>query len=407
MALANSPLPSHITFDSSAALLRSRQEIREEKQTNIPQLLPRLSQKYRDTQIDSFFSSLPDELHAWVLSACSTEGSSDALLKLGLTSKYWHLRVRSFIEDSPQGQAFRRAHEYHRFFIRHGKSPAEVAKQALNEDEYGENEMPAVVSFSELTSSCAPFIVSVPHSLPMGQRNEWWDKLLGVLTARNGCVTVLDMWNETDPAQYFMPAVKATPAGSYLALKFHSSSISGERAETLARVMKEHSVVCMVTILNNSIAAKTADLSLIFACAKHQVEGILFRLDCIDFNNKEAQQLADGLQQFETSVSFEVTAPKTSKESVKIIIDAVRSMNIASPAQVSITFEGAAMRKALGVSEFKDLAEDGIHFIETQGSRSDFFTKSSSSDDDSDNSIGSASREENSSAEYESSAEDD
>ena len=65
------------------------------------------------------------------------------------------------------------------------------------------------------------------------------------------------------------------------------------------------------------------------------------------------------------------------------------------------------MRKALGVSEFKDLAEDGIHFIETQGSRSDFFTKSSSSDDDSDNSIGSAYREENSSAEYESSAEDD
>lgn len=405
MALANSSLQSHITFDSTSALFRSPKEIDKDKQTQIAEQLPRIFQKYQNTQIDSLLSSLPEELQWLTLSMCAKDGSSDALLKFGLTSKYWHLRVRNFIETDPQGQIHKRAHEHHRFVVRHGKSPAEAAKEAIEKDM--ENECPVVIDLSELKSSSAPVVVSQSIRTAL-MSTDWWPKVTEALAYRKTCVTVLDAWNKSDLSQIFIPAIHATPAGSYIALRYSSLNLSDQEAESLAIAMKERPVVCLVVDIKSRLllTPESCYSNLLIACAKHQVEGTLFRFQVHDFIKIDAKRLVDALQKFKTAVSLEIQAVVTTQESMKIFIEGVRSINRASPAKVNITFDVYEVVPAVVAAQFENLAQDGIHFMSRPDSIDESSSNNVSSDDDLPSSFQTISSELDSDADNESSVEE-
>ncbi len=385
MALANSSLQPHITCDSTSALFRSRKEIDQDKQTNIAQRTPQLLQKYQNTQNESLLSSLPEELQLLTLSTCAKDIFSDALLKFGLTSKYWHLRIRNFIEGDQQGQAYRRAHELHRFVARHGKSPAEAAKEAIEKDR--ENEYPDVIDLSELKSSSAAVVVADSIKTLLISE-DWWLKVIEALASRKTCVTVLDAWTRADLNQIFIPAIHATPAGSYIALKLLPFNISDQGAESLAMEMKERPVVCLVVhsmMIHSNVNLNPKDqyLNLLIACAKHQVEKTLFRFQHHLFMESDARRLIDALEKFETPVSLEIEAKDITYGSIAIVIEGVRSINKASPAKVNITFDVDEDVAAFFASQFENLAQDGIHFMNLPDSIDESSSIDSSSDDDS------------------------
>lgn len=382
MALANLSDKSHINPQSNASLFRTSKDIRKDRQEQTDRHVPRMLQRYKAGQTNSEFIVLPEELEQLILSACAENITSNALLNLGLTCKYWHLRARNFIETDPHGQAFKQTYAPGQFVAHNGKAPVEVAKDIVKH--YWSFETAPAIAISQLKSSSESAVIEPRASI------DWWTRFTEAIAGRKNCVTGLDMWGRTDANNFLVQTIKATPRGSYLALLFLSESISGEQADDLAKAMKNHPVVCLVDISadlsRSSGRIGESDLNFLVACAENQVQGTLFRFEFNKFKKKEARQLANTLRKLKAPVSLEISANKTSKESMKVIIKAVRSINKAAPAKVMLTCSGTTLIRAVNNKKFDALAKDGIHFGYTS-------SLELSSDVDSDTIVGSTSSE--------------
>lgn len=365
MALANSSAQSHLTPTSTASpistasFFRTSEEIRKTSEEQVPRLLS----KYRTKQSNSQITSLPQELELLVLSACSKHAGSDALFKLGLTCNYWHLRVRDHIENHDDGKRFRRSYEHYQF-IRHNSqlTPVKAVKAVIKEsflpnrkiDISSDNEI------SKLKTSNKPEVVKV------GLAGKWSTDLGEALAARKRCMTVLDMRPKVGSAEFIGKAVHATPRGSYIALQLPAAGIPAEYADGLAKAIKEHPVLCHVATLADdpdfTFNAKEPDLSLFTACGENGVEGIFFSFEYENLGIEEAQQIAAALLKFNTSVTLEIYASQTSKESVDVILDTVCSLNEATPGKVNLICNGPEIVQAVGKARSEELKPFGIQF---------------------------------------------
>ncbi len=393
MASANSTPPSHICTTSTASFFRSRKEFRKYPEEQAPRLLYRFQQQ----QSNSYFAELPQELELLVLSICSKQGASDALFRLGLSCRYWHLRVRHQIENHPEGKDFRRAQEHRLFVIRNRQTPVEAVKQAIKQSRSSENvifETTPEKTIAKLKSSFAHVVLKVRPS------SKWSTDLGEALAARKACVTVLDMWPRTSSHKFVARAINVTSGGAYLALLLPSEGIPSEHVDDLAKAIKKNPVVCHVaTLIGDPVAryiARGPDLSLLAACAENQIEGILFRFEYGNLRKEEAQLLVDVFRKFKTTVSLEIFSLAASQEGMDTIIQAVRTLNQSSPGKVALTCDGAEIAKAVGKGRFKELAHEGIRFVNTLAWYDDSSDSDHISDDDSDTIVGSTSNEEDS-----------
>ncbi len=381
MALANSSVQTPIASGSTASLFRTAKEVREEKQITNEQHVPRLLQRHRTTQLYSAFSQLPEELESLILSACSMKVRSGALLNLGQTSKYFHLRVRDFIENDSRGQAFRRTYEERKFVELNGCTPLRHAKRGLNETSLlirsGINTPGLMIT--NLMTQTDPAVVRVPPD------QQWLASFEKALCHRKASVTVFNMRPKADDSSFLVKALETIPRGAYAALLFGPEGLPAEHTQLLAKAMKENPVVCYVVMKADDPALTLGaplDLSLLASCAAHGVEGAVFRLEYANFGNAEAKQLADTLSQFNTTISLELDAVHTSQESMDVIIEAVRSINQAAPGKVSLLCNGNQTRGAVDLLQFRELAKSGIRFDNAFLSAEDSSINNESSDDD-------------------------
>ncbi len=295
-----------------------------------------------------------------------------------------------------------RASEYHQFVAVNGHTPIEVAKNAIKQSEGIDGMMMEATpknTVSKLKRSPAPVVIKVRPS------SKWSNGFEEGLAARKGRMTVLAMWPRAESSKFVVSAINATPRGGYLALTLPPEGMPPESTDNLAKAIKKNPVMCYVATLVDDPVVRylpnNPDLSLLAACAENQIEGILFRFEYGQINKKEAQLLADALRKFKTPVSLEIFSLKASQEGMDVIFEAVRSVNQSSPGTVALTCDGAEIGKTVGKAKFKELARDGIRFVNARAWDDDSSGSDPLSDDDSDTIVRTTSSEEDSDADYE------
>lgn len=370
MAAPNSTRHSHIVPNSTASLFRTTEEIRKEFKEKTPHLL----YKYKSPQLDSFFAVLPGELELSILSACTTNATAKGLLNFGLTCHYWHLRVRDYIEFHSDGQAFRRAQEQRQFSNRTGSPPAKRAMEAIRSccgrltgNHSRKNIADATEAISKIRNMEDVFFV------PIDSSDEWEDKFSEVFPRRAGCLAIFDARLKRAPAHLLIEAMKDISRGSYAALVLPAEGMTTKGALALARKMKEHPVVCLVAAWGEDPSRTKdptrIDLSLFQACAETRVEGTSFRFEYGSLDEAQARQLADAICDLKTEMAIEITALKTSQESMSLICQAVLSVNQGSTPKVNLTCDGSEICQVVGNIDSirkmnaSDLSRKGIHFV--------------------------------------------
>ncbi len=356
MAIPASSSQSHILRNSTASLIRTAEEI-----LSTPDGLPRLCEKYRETQRESPLMQLPPEIEFQVLSVCSKASPPSTLVNLGLTSKYGHLRVRDFIEHEKPGAAFRRARDHERFVQHFGASPVETAKEKIR------LWRAAFTQSRDASSEAKLAAKTLPNSKVF--RTQWFEKkeldLKTTLAGRNGCLTVLEGQPKAPSAGLLIDAVRATPLNAFLALVFPPEGIPANDAQALAITIKEHPVVSLVKVYADCDVRNPLEVnvSLLKACADQKVEGMVFNIEYGRMSKTEAEQLAHAIRAFKTSVSIEISAGATSPEYMSLIFDAVRSRNQDSQSAVNLICNGPAISAASGDGNTRPSPTEGISFI--------------------------------------------
>ncbi len=370
MAAPNSTRHSHIVPNSTASLFRTTEDIRKEFKEKTPPLL----HKYKSSQWDSCFARLPEELELSILSACAPNARAEVLLNFGLTCHYWHLRVRDYIEFHSDGQAFRRAHEQRQFSNVTGNPPAKRAMEAIRSccgrltgNHSRKNITDSTEAISKIQNMENVFFVPVDSS------DEWEDKFSEIFPRRAGCLAIFDARLKRPPAHVLIEAMKDISRGSYAALVLPPEGMTTKGALALARKMKEHPVVCLVAAWgenpSRTIHPTSIDLSLFKACAETKVEGTSFRFEYGHLDETQARQLADAICDLKTDMAIEITALKTTQESMSLIFQAVLSVNQSSAPKVNLTCDGSEICQVVGNIDSirkmnaSDLSRKGIHFV--------------------------------------------
>lgn len=368
MALASASLQSHITPDSSASLFRASAA----RQSDSGDSIPRFLEQHEREQKESCLAKLPAELEQLILSLCSKQTSPQALLKFGLTSRYWHLRVRNFIEDDREGTAFRRNFHERKFVERFGKTPAAAAKNDGRELlPYGVRYEPG----AKLPDHIIPILKT--STLPVVLRTPWiesWSPALeDAIANRSGCLTVFDSWPCAPSSEMLTKAAQAIPEGAYMAVKLPRTGIPAEHSQAFAQTIKTHPVVCSVHLdedgpvefhegrPNRLEAAR--NLSLLKACADNQVEGVTFVLDYKAMTKEDAEQLGAVIRRFKTEASIEIRFAWVLKENLAPLFEAVRARNKNARTTVKLTCISWGIQEAMGEIDKKKFALEGMFFL--------------------------------------------
>lgn len=325
-------------------------------------------QQYRPAQQAMDFARLPWEVEALILSALSGEANTGSpLLRLGLTCRYFHLRVRDHIENASEGRRFRRMYEHHRYAASYGLTPVEHAKEKI-----GWRAAERLERWARNWEAADRGYIRDPNmhqrdpvTVAIGEKLKWTSELGEVLARRRGYLTVLDFLSKLDDADFLINAIRATPRGSYLALAMKPETCSLPDAQRVATEMAAHPVVCFVQIADDipGTAGENADfcLNLLAACAEHAVDSCQFLLKYDVLDNDKAGQLAEVIRKFRSEVTIELMARKVASGCMSLLFDAVRHCNQAAEPTVTLCCKGIEIANAVGLMDKWALAQAGIH----------------------------------------------
>ncbi len=363
MALSKATPRSHIARDSSASLFRNSTAA-----SDADGAVPRMLQRYRPAQPDMEFVKLPLEVETLILSALSdTARSGSPLLRLGLTCNYFHLRVRDYIENASEGRCFRRQFEYNQYAASYGVTPVEHAKEkigwrAAEQLERWANNWHARGGTDIHGSNMR---LRDPVTVAVGKELSWSAEFAQVLARRIGYLTVLDFMSKPGDAEFLIKSLRATPRASYLALAMTPTNFSLQDAQSIAKEMALHPVVCFVQIADEipDISGKNTEfgLHLLAACAEHAVDSCQFFLKYDVLDEGKAEQLADVIRKFKGGVTIEISASRVTPAGVALIFAAVRFCNHSSSPMLKLCCKGIEIAKAVGLMDGTVLAQAGIH----------------------------------------------
>ncbi len=362
MALSKAAPRSHIELNASASLFRNSTEANEAGRA-----IPRMLLAYR-SQLDMEFAKLPFEVETLILSALSdTAQPGSPLLRLGLTCNYFHLRVRDHIENASEGRRFRRTFEYNQYAASYGVTPVEHAKEkvgwrAAEQLERWANNWHAPGSTDIHGSNMR---LRDPVTVAIGNELSWSSEFAQVLARRIGYLTVLDFLSKPGDAEFLIKSIRATPRASYLALAMTPANFSLQDAQSIAKEMALHPVVCFVQIADEipDISGKNAEfgLHLLAACAEHAIDSCQFFLKYDVLDEGRAEQLADVIRKFKCGVTIEISASRVTPACMALIFDAVRLCNQSSSPVLKLCCKGIEIAKAVGLMDGATLDQAGIH----------------------------------------------
>lgn len=353
---------SHIELNASASLFRNSPEA-----SDAGGSVPRMLQAYRPQQ-DMEFAKLPFEVETLILSALSdTAQPGSPLLCLGLTCNYFHLRVRDHIENASEGRRFRRTFEHHQYAASYGVTPVEHAKEkigwrAAEQLERWANNWHAPGGTDIHGSNMR---LRDPVTIAIGNDLTWSSEFAQVLAKRMGYLTVLDFLSKPGDAEFLIKSIRTTPRASYLALAMTPANFSLPDAQSIAKEMALHPVVCFVQIADEipDISGKHAGfgLNLLAACAEHAVDSCQFSLKYDVMHKDKAAQLADVIRKFKCGVTIEISANRVTPDCMTLLFDAVRFCNQSSATLLKLCCQGIEIAKAVGLMDGMALAQAGIH----------------------------------------------
>lgn len=318
---------------------------------------------------------LPDELETELL-LCLIAGrapvqSAQLLGNLGLSCTHWSLRVRKYIE-SADGHALRRAVEVARFRKQHRMSPVDAYRDTTSSGHMIHNEFPSLARKSNKTAidcmkNCTADLMTsaFPVHLTLYPGEQWLNQAMcDALATRGNKLTILEFNGLTKAGLGEMiTAIQQVPRGGFVALDIEvNDKLSAADADELFAAIAAHPVVCHLTLSANKTAEGDSD-----ACAwlatmvKHNTCIGSVRIDVDAIATKNANLLANLINQQQEIRDLEILENYASAESMQILFDAVRARNASNTTQLTLHYSPINQRKLIDVAaNGKILSEQGI-----------------------------------------------
>lgn len=317
---------------------------------------PGIRLEYRSAQPVSGLCALPDDVEPLILNR-----SGEAVFKLGLTCKYWNLRVREFFTQKPEGQKILRE-KYERQFRSEHRMSVVNAFRALSATSF--------MKFSDFDDSYTgkQFITQLntskdPVYLAPPSKGPWMTAELKSALASRGCKLTIIEFDAPDDAsmQSLIGAIKAIPSNGFVAVCISSKTLSSRNADEIWGAISTNPVVAHIECTgNNVLAIGDQIVELITLLARKNANVSSFSLNNCRLDEQSRDVLTALLSPKNGIAQLEVCELATSAENMENLFSAVRARNGGADSKMTLHFAAVNVQDLIDARNSSVLMADGI-----------------------------------------------
>lgn len=377
---------------------------------NVPRMLER-----KAAQESSAFHCLPEDVEPLILNH-----AGDAIFKLGLTCKYWNLRVRGHVNQDPQGKKTLRGVEEAAFFSFHGISAIDAFRETLHASHQifyeFDNLYMGQECIDELNTSDDPVHLCLPAN-----PNLLSEEFKSALASRRNKLTILDLDAKHGKSVASMiEAINTIPRGGFAALVMDCTDVFSENAAKLWQAISNHPVVVHIEVKgDDALATGDQVVDWLVGLGSKDASVSSFALHGCRIDELSLTTLSKLLTDTTGIEQLEISEAITSAENMAHLTEAVRSRNSRSDSKLTVYMTANNLKQIIDAREGSILANDGIVIREPgqvwvfqreprqQGQSSVALVQANPADDDSSSVVGDpSSGDENWGSEFDSSDDD-
>lgn len=313
---------------------------------------PGIMEQYRSAQKVSAFFNLPEELTDLVVS-----NSGKDVFNLGLTCKYWNLKVRTYLTEVRQGIRVLRQKNEETFRSEHRMSVVNACREVASTAHQKFFDFDAALA-KELKDTKDP-VDLVPPS-----KGYWMTPdLKSALAGRGGRLTIFNMDAPDDGcARSIIEAINAIPSNGFVALCISSATLSSPKAAEIWGAISSHPVVEHIECFgDNNLSTGDTVVEWIKMLSRKNANVSSFSLSNCRLDEQSCDTLLKLLAD-ETGINeLEICEVETSVENASNLFAAVRTRNASADTKLALHFAASNLNDLITAADRSVLQNDGIY----------------------------------------------
>ncbi len=313
---------------------------------------PPILKQYRSALEISAFFNLPEELTGLVVSNSGKDVSN-----LGLTCKYWNLKVRTYLTEVRQGIRILRQKNEGTFRSEHRMSVVNACRDVA---------ATAHQKFFDFNDALAKELKATKGAVDLTPPSKgYWmtPHLKSALAARGGRLTILNIdAPDEGSARSIIEAIKAIPSNGFVALNISSGTLSSPKAAEIWGAISSHPVVAHIGCYgDNNLSTGDSVVEWIKLLSSKNANVSSFLLSRCRLAEQSSDTLSKLLADETGIIELEVCEVETSVKNANNLFAAVRARNGGADTKLVLHFAADNLNDLITAAERSALQNDGIY----------------------------------------------